>query len=350
MGGAALCLVLLAGVASVQERTALERWTRMSDAERAEIQRRFEAFRHMDADGQRELERRMLRLRELEERARREMPRELAAELEELDHRQRAQLVREMVEHELSERGRDLYQRLPPEWRRRFEEVHASDRRGVLMEMMQAHRGDSMLHAIGQLARELDLPPEEVRRLQSLAPEEREAELLDLHRRALERRVEEGGLPSWIAPEEWAAWRELSAREFHERFQQRKREAGLLGFASPLGPAPGRGEPWREPPPGMQELRRRMRPDPLWRLELRDLDPEERGAEVDRRVRERVLELLEERDDLRPGDEDLRSLRRLRGRDFMDRVRASLKARWDARCGGPGPDAGGGLRRDLDRR
>ncbi len=331
---AALVLALAAPLAAQDDRQhaeARERWSRMSAAERAEIERRFEAFRRMDAVQRHQLEDRMGHLREAKKRARERLPRETRKQLDRLGPAKREEIVSELTRENVSERGRDLLERMPAEWRERIEGAAPAERPRLLRKLKEQNRGTRMEHAFDRLGEELSLSDEEIRRMKSLPLEQREAELLALSRRAMERETETGGLPDWISEAEWKSWKGLPPREFHERRHMKRREAGI---------GPGRGR--RDAHEGAEHLRRLTHPDPTWRLELQDLSPSERRAEIERRLKERLLEFLEQRREL-VTEEELERLRGLSGRELMDATReqrrrgADRGSRDGQRPGRPGP-------------
>jgi peptidoglycan/xylan/chitin deacetylase (PgdA/CDA1 family) len=321
---------------------ARERWSKKSAAERTELEQRFEKLQKLDAGQRRQLDERMVRLRESKRRTRDRLPPEMRRQLDSLGDAKREEIVTELAQEDASQRGRDLLDRMPVEWREKLERAAPAERGRLLHDFKKQNRGPNMERALERIGEELALSEAEVRRLKSLPPEQREAEFLKLSRRMTERRVERRGLPEWISEAEWKAWRELSPREFQERVHARRREAGASGFPGrPAEGGDGRrpGGPGRERVAGQdgaERLQRLMRPDPQWRLDLKDLSPGERRAEVDRRVRERTLEFLEQNEGVvSPGE--LERLRGLTGRDLGDAVRKRMRERaagGDRRPGG----------------
>jgi hypothetical protein len=262
-------------------------------------------------------------------------------------------VVRELAHDTLVERSRRVREALPADARSRLEGADADRVRDFVRERKRARHGERLGTALGELGRELGVPPEERARLEAVAPEQREAELIELHRRLLDRRVERNGLPAWFEPGEWASWRDLRGREFFERVERRRRERGarLEGADEGAGPRPGpprgprsereakleverehgRGGGGRPGGPGLGEearaVLRLLRPDPAWRVELGRLDHRERHAQISRRVQERVLAALEVRPELLgPGaPQALEELRGLDGRAFGEALRRLLE-------------------------
>ena len=337
---------------------ARARWESMDPQQRAELKRRFEQLRALDSDGRRDLERRHRELREREAEAVDELPQPVRERLETLPPDQRRTMVRELTREALERRGRSIREELPEPLRERLERADPRERRALLAELKGARKDERMQRALGKLERDLELPEGERRGPDQLRPEEREARLFELHRRRVERRVEGEGLPEWIGPDEWKRWGELPPREFHERMDRSRRERGggsfREAFKSRRGPdpsapdpsapepsapesgAPEPGTPDRDEPaeiPRRPSLGQLMHPDPVWRLELLELSPQARRAEISRRVKERVLEAGRTRPDLFEAGE-LERLEQLDGEAFEAALRERREAR---RSGGEAP-------------
>ena len=333
---------------------ARARWESLDPERRAQLAGRFEELRAMDGERRRALDERLAQLRSAESEALEELPRPAREELEGLRPAERREVVRELAHDALVERSRRVREALPPATRSRLDGADAERVRDFVRERKRARHGERLGMALGELGRELGVPAEERARLSALAPEEREAELIELHRRLLDRRVEQNGLPAWIEPGEWETWRDLRGREFFERVERRRRERGarLEGAAEDSGPArpgPARGPRsdrgsdsefgresghdggGRQGGPALGEeqraVMRLLRPDPAWRVELGRLDHRERHERISRRVQERVLAALEARPDLlgAAAPAALEELRGLQGRAFGEALRRQLE-------------------------
>src|SRR5687768_2557089 len=200
------CLLLLAPLAAAQQRGGLEqareRWQNMSPAERERIAQRFDEFRDLP---EAERQRVMSHLRRVAE-ARREIeariPPEMKAKLDRLDPHERRQVLREYVESAMAERGERLREKLPPEFVEKLESATPAQREELLRLRREEWRERSAPSVLAKLGRELELPPEELARLQALPPPEMLAEIARLGRRLIERR----GPPPGVTPEEFRSW------------------------------------------------------------------------------------------------------------------------------------------------
>ena len=293
------------------QESALERWRRMSPEERETLQRRFEEWKRMDEDERGELRERWHRMRAMEERVLEFLPPEERRRLEAMGPDERREILRERFQRALLERGGELRDKLPPELRSKLERATPEERARILREFKHGYRRAEAARAIETLGRGLELPEGELRRLRALAPEEQERKVLELRRREIGARVEREGLPPFLTREEWSSWQLLSDAEFFERWHARLRSHGAQG---PRDRASG------------AELDELMRPDPSWQDELDRLEPEARRAEIESRLRTRILRHLEaEPERLAPGE--LEALRQLEGRAFFERLRGMRRER-----------------------
>jgi hypothetical protein len=319
-----VALVLFPGLAAGQEReAALERWSRLDEEQRTVLRERFELFKGMNEGKRRELRDRHQRMKELGQDAKARLPKEVRRKLDSLGPDERREVMRDLLREESAERGQDLLERMPSEWRVKLQAAPAEERRMVLGEFKSHHRRRGLSRAIDKLGRELQMSPAQLQELREMAPEQQERRVLELHRSVVDARIARFGLPTWISSEEWDEWQALEPREFFERFNARRRERGvgpLPGLASEAGPGNERTRAagWREPDADLSRLKHLMRPDPEWRLELMKLSPSERRTEMEKRVRARVLEFLDEKERGSSGE------RRGRARESNDLVRDAL--------------------------
>lgn len=359
------------------EPDARERWNELSPQERERLRQRFEEFRRLDPAQRAELEERMDRLRVLGQRAKEHLPDDLRRKLEGLPESERRELLREYLRTELENRGDRIREMLPNDVRERLEQASPQERAQILGDLRRKWHEAEAPRVIEHLGRELDLAPEEIARLQSLPSKERADALLELRRKALERR----GPPPGVSREEWDRWSTLPTQDWIERWRylaprrndfdrdpdgpdldpERRdfdpdHHRGPRG-AWPPGPPPqgGRdGKPrgssldqagaGRLSFPARRELARALRPDPQWIVELGDLPEPERRAQIEQRMRERALNVLE----LAPEVEraELEHLRTLQGREFFEALRglAGELCGPHRRLEGGGPRPGGGRR------
>lgn len=355
-------MVLLAGpVALMQaapqdsaQRSARDRWEAMSPEQRAEIAKRFEAYKGMQEGRRRELEERHGRWVEAERRAREHLPRDAQLELDGLPLGKRREVLRELAEEELAQRGRELRKRLPAEVRERLENTPREEHPAILEEFRRRHRREGMRGLLDRAERELRLGPAERRAIEALPERDRDERLIDLHARVTREEFGRDGWPEWVPAEERARFEGLAPRQFLEELHDRRRDAGEVGRprwrdgerdAQPggLGPRGERAPERRGLPPGLG------RPDPTWRIELAELTPEQRRVAIEDRIRGRVDEFLEQHPDaLTP--EQRAQLDGARGRDYFETLRElGPGARDRAREAGPGRDREPGQRGAHDR-
>jgi hypothetical protein len=281
----------------------------------------------MDEAQRRALVERFQRIQSAEEKLRARIPAEAREDLAQLDPGARRDAWREMLAHEMAQRGRELREMLPPQWRQRIEATPPHERPRVLEEFRRHLRGDLADRAVHALGRDLDLPPAEVERLRGLPPDARAREIAELHRRDLVRRVEQHGLPPSVSPDEWARWKALPTPEFLELWKARVKGGPRPPDGAPSPNARPQRDGARPPqldPERMRKLGDSMRPDPRWFAELSKLDPEARREAVDGRIRERVLKHLEALPELFDAVE-LARLRALRFHELLDAVRARVR-------------------------
>jgi hypothetical protein len=304
--------------------TPREQWSRLDPAQRELLRRRYEEFRQMDEGQRREIVERWRRMRALQGRLDEALPEDVRRKLAELRPEERRAFLRRRLEESCAARGRALREKLPEPWRERLESADPQTRARMFQEYREKHRRESAARAIEHLGAELGLAPAEIERLESLPVEEQWTEVLELRRRQIREWVQREGLPAWVSAGEWAQWEALGARELIELWHARRRAAGAADPTRPPGDSGGRerrrrGE--RGLPGWLHEL---LRPDPGWHAELSALDEPARRSEIERRLRQRVLDGLEARPGLLEPSE-LERLRALEGREFIEALRAALQ-------------------------
>jgi hypothetical protein len=221
------------------------RWEEKSDAERATLRARFEEFRSLAPEERDELVERAKRLSALRDLVRERAPAEERRAAEELDRARRDAFWRARGIDAARRIGERLRAELPPRLRERLEGATPKEREQLLRRFRREVKERITLRTIQRLARELDLAVAEVERLQSLPPEARLREVLELERRLVERRVSIFGLPPWMTSEELERLRALPTPEFLSRWRA----------AQPLGQERREGPP-RSPPPAIERERR----------------------------------------------------------------------------------------------
>ena len=295
-----------------KELSPRERWERLSPEEREVMRKRFEEFQRLGEDERRQLRDRTKRMHSMERDVRERLPRDVRRKLEGLPPKERDELMKELVEQEATDRGRRMRDKLPREVREQLESASPEERDRLLRDFRERHREEWSKRALRRYGERFELPEDEVRRLQALPREERKQAVLGFRRREMSERFAADGLPDWLTPDQWKELSALDDRAFFERFDELEPERG-----GPLG-----------------ELRKLMRPDPAWMLEMSELSPGERRKAMGRRLRERVLGHLEANPDLLPAAE-VERLKELEGREFMEALwKRCGKDRFDGRRGG----------------
>lgn len=287
---------------------ALQRWQQMSEEERGEMKRRLRVFQGMSREEKLELESRLQSLRQSAQRAQQDMPVELRSRFDHLQPREREVIERELIEQELVQRGRDVLDRLPARLRERLAELSGPERVRAIRELKREFRGRKLDRALETLGNDLQLDREEMDRIRTLPAEARGQKFLELHQQRLLKQAEAGSPPGSIRREEWPEWRTLSPEEFHLRLLARRSRGGEASV--------------RE---GGSLPRFLGRPEADWRIELARLRPEERRDEIERRLRQRVLQYLEEHPEaLSAGERE--ALRSAEGRPFAEALRNHFRS------------------------
>ena len=270
---AAVALVALAAAAhAFQDESsptldaARARWERLSPEEKARLQKNYEHYRALSEDERRNLAERARVLRDERERVRAELPPQARERLQQLDPDTRHEVMRDLVEGEVRERGARIRDKMPEAWIQRLEQARPEDRARFLAEFQRRARERVTLAAIDKIGRKLDLPHEETERLKALPSEQRMTELLGLKKRVSERDAERFGLPEGMTQAQWDEWQALPPAQFFERMQRWRRERDTQQRSGPDGQA-------------LHDLGQAMRPRPVDVLDLAHLAPGERREE-----------------------------------------------------------------------
>lgn len=236
--------------------------------------------------------------------------------------------------------------KLTPEQRARWDALSVERKRELMREMFQG---------IGSRMRER-LPPEMVERMRQAPPQERGRISSEAKKRLVETYVRERGLPEGVSAERWAQIQALPPEEFlaatREHFRKNMEHSGpppgerrgpppegeRRGPGSEgerRGPPSDKGPGWRWGPPSAEHershrLRDACHPQAGDLIDFADLDPQTRRARVQERVRERVLKLLADEQQIQAPE--LERLRALPLEEFQRELR-----KW---IGGPGSGAG----------
>lgn len=308
---------------------ARRRWERLSPEEKQRARAAYESYVKLSEEERHGLAERARRLQETRERVQREMAPETREKLGKMEPAKRRQVMDDMVEGEAREIGQRIRQRLPDNWLERLERATPEDRARFLEQFKVEQRERFGRIAIEQIGRRLQLPPDEIRRLQELPEQERAQSVLELRQRLSSEEAREFGLPPGIDAKEWERWQKLPPEEFFEQVQRYRHSRGLrpVGPGEPAGP-PGMKPPWAEHvPPERREGMRRLHEAVGGRhqdvLDFADLPPAERDAKIRDRKRQRCLAaILEGR--LLPADA-IGDLSRRSDPEFFEVVRRLLR-------------------------
>jgi hypothetical protein len=281
------------------------RWERFTPEQKERARARYERFLAMSEEERDQLKQSARRLRERSERVQNELQASAPGRLAELDPENRRTIVREIVAEQSRELGARIRTRLPGHWIERIEKARPEDRARFLREFQIQQRSRVARYAIGELGRRLELPKEEIVRMQALPAEGRANAVLELRQRLSEREVNEHGLPPGITPEQWDTWISLSPEEFFEVFQR----YWLSRVAEKRAGA-------------TRALLEAARPRPEDALALADLTAPERAARLAEAKRARCLKVIREYELLVPTE--IEALAAKDQRAFFEGVRRLL--------------------------
>ncbi|MDP6538004.1 MAG: hypothetical protein QF903_03615 [Planctomycetota bacterium] len=309
--------------------SARERWQRLSAEEQTLMRERYERFRKMDAKQRRELTERHRRLEHTRRRVEGSLSSKERERLAELSEQARSELVGELVEEELRAQGRRMRAKLPTDLRERFERASPRQRQQFFVEFKEKTLPRMSRRAVTELARALDLGPQEERRIQALPPGERVEMVFELRKRVEAEAVEKDGLPAGLSRDRWEEIASLPPREFYEVAMRLDRLAHDGGPPDPEALlALPEAERRRR---AADRILHAMRVSPEERLELADLAPKQRREAVEHRRRRRVMEIV--RLHGLYADEELTRLEALDDGEFFAATRRLLQAAGPRRRG-----------------
>jgi hypothetical protein len=261
---------------------ARARWERLSPEEKARLQKNYERYRALSEEERRNLAERARVLHDERERVGKDLPPQTRERLQQLDPDTRREVMRDMVEGEVRERGARIREKMPDAWIQRLEQARPEDRARYLAEFQHRARERITLAAIDKIGRKLDLPREETERLKGLPSEQRMTELLELKKRVSARDAERFGLPDGMTQAQWDEWQALPPAEFFERMQRWRRDRETERHKGPEGQV-------------LRELGQAMRARPDDWIDLASLAPSDRRARITHLRRERVVEVIRAR-------------------------------------------------------
>ncbi len=244
----------------------------------------------------------------------------------------RSQLLSELVEAEVRNRGQRIEAKLPKEVREWLAKASPEERRSRLMDFKLKTRERMSIAAVERIAKALGFGEPEIARLARLPVEQRMQKVLELTKRLSKEEVERAGLPKGLTAERWKELDRLPPSEYFAEVMALQVDGLLGGALRPRKRDTGGAKERRE---ARRDLARQLTPKPEERLELSELTPAERKRELDRRRRARSMRVVRERKLL--NERELQALEALSDKDFFKHVRRiAHRAR-----GAGGPGAGG---------
>lgn len=289
------------------------RWERFSPEQKERARARYEKYLAMSEEERAQLAQSARALRERVERVQGELEAKAPGRVADLDPEKRRAIVREIVAEESRELGASIRARVPAPWIEQIRNAPPEARARLMRQFQKQQRARVARYAIGELGRRLELPAEEIARMQSLPADERGPVVLELRQRLSARDANEHGLPPGITPAEWDTWLALSPEEFFEVFQRY-----WLTRVESVDASKDRLQSARE-------LLEAARPRVEEALALADLTPAERGARLARSKRERCMRVLRARELLTTSE--LQALEGKSHDEFFERVRQILRPR-----------------------
>lgn len=287
------------------------RWERFSPEQKERARARYERYLAMTEEERTQLARSARALRERAERVQEELETKAPERAAALEPEQRRAIVREIVAEQSRELGARIRTRVPAQWIERIQNAAPEERARLLRQFQIQQRDRVARFAIGELGRRLELPAEEIARMQALPGEERGRAVLELRQRLSAREVDEHGLPPGITPEQWSAWLALPPEEFFDVFQRY-----WLSRVESLAVTRERAE-------SLRELVEAARPRVEESVALADLTPAERAARIAEAKRARCEKVLRERELMTAAE--LEALAEKSHREFFERVRQFLR-------------------------
>lgn len=323
--GALASAALLALVAVGQERDlerARERWRDLPEERRRELVERYEHWKQLPEQERARLRERFQHVDPLRRSAHECLPEKARRDFAKLAPEQQAEVLAGVASQQIRERGRDMLERLPRDWRERYERATPQER-AELVEQFKVKMTALARERVEQLGRDGLLARAEVERLRAASPEELARVLIDLEARRFRERVDREGLPSYVSAEQWKQWKELPHGDLWRRFHEARRdcEPRERGEGRPEDRSDGRrGAPQ---PENVRRLSEALRPDPAWFVELAGATPEHKLEQLGERLRERALDQLAAEPGLVDA-ERLTELRALHGREFFEALHRAV--------------------------
>jgi len=293
------------------------RWERFTPEQKVRARARYEQYLAMSEEERVQLAASAQALRQRVDRVQEELQASAPARAADLEPEKRRTIAREIVAEQSREIGARIRTQVPGQWIERIRNAPPEERVRLLRQF-QIHQRDRVArYAIGELGRRLELPAEEIARMQQLQGEARGQAVLELRQRLSAREVHEHGLPPGITPEQWEAWLALSPEDFFEEFQRYwwSRVESLAAEKERAG--------------ALRELLEAARPRVEEAVALAELTPQERGARMAQAKRARCVRVIRERELLSPAE--IEALEAKDNHEFFEGVRKLLRPRTERR-------------------
>jgi len=316
--------------------SARARWETLSPHEQERLRRRFEQLQKLDPGQREKLRERTQRRHQFETRVRSGLSAEQRARLKDLSPAQRREVISELVDQEMRDKGRRIESKLPRKMREWLRNASPEEREARLERFKSQTRGRISARAVEGLAKALGYGESEIKRLERLPMDERMATVMRLRKQLTAKQLRESGLPRGLTKDRWEALEALPPEEFLRevwRLQSRGILSGVIGLPRGFGPGPQTAE-HRRRRQILSELRRAMHLNPEQLLELSRLPRAERRLRMIHLRRVQAMEVLRRHDILEPGE--LKDLDALSDEALLELVRARVQE-WKPRDRGPKP-------------
>jgi hypothetical protein len=287
------------------------RWERFTPEQKERARERYERYLAMSEEEREQLAQSAQRLRQRADRVQEEIEARAPDRIAALPPETKRAIARELVAEQSREIGARIRSRVPGHWIERIQNARPEDRARFLRQFQVQQRDRVARFAIGELGRKLEMPGEEIARLQEQPGEERGKKVLELRQRLSALEVHEHGLPPGITPEQWEAWLALPPEDFFEVFQRY-----WLSRVEQVPKSPEMVE-------ALGELHDAARPRVEEVLALADLTSAERWNRIAASKRERCLQVIRERALL--SSEEIDALAAKGNHEFFEGVRRLLR-------------------------
>jgi len=288
----------------------LTRWNGLTPEEQVRLRERYVRYQTLSESHRSDLLVKAERLERLARQTYIALPEAERARIDQLLPEKKREILREMATDEALRMGEAALRRIAPELRARFEAA-PRERQQRFLRHLKEKQAKELGKALDTLARELALGAGARAQMAELPLERRRMKLLELLKRRLEKRVEESGLPLGVTSMHWRRLAKMEPEDFFQSMQRLRR------VHPELWPQPDESSEGGDEDRSRRELGRRLR-EALHsaddRVSLSHLSSKERRAEIGRRRRERVIEIVIEEDLL--GPKQIKRLREFERDEF----------------------------------